>query len=208
MRIPPLRLISAAIIAVAALSIFVVAALAFDNPLSPEAIREAYFLAKGDAGKRDEFFAKYTHQLPTPQSGPDIASVELETPFARVVDDIALNKLNYHAPDAQQDYYGKPAQFLIRVQVYFTPTWPAAGPAQLAHFWNDFHIHLKQAKEIASQSETGTPIYNDQAFTGYTGATIAATYDAGKIRTGPATVEVTGPEGVRAETSFDLDSLR
>ena len=35
--------------------------LAYDYPLSPEAVRDAYFLGKANSAKRAEFFAKYTH---------------------------------------------------------------------------------------------------------------------------------------------------
>ena len=51
MRIPPLRLISAAIIAVAALSIFVVAALAFDNPPTGEGVQFTVQYTRGQGDK-------------------------------------------------------------------------------------------------------------------------------------------------------------
>ena len=209
MKVSAVRSFAVATSALLAASALATAVLAFSNPLSPEDVREAYFLATGDATKREDFFAKYTHVLPVPQTGPNIQSIEVETPFACVVNDIVLTKINYHEPDAQEDYFGKPGQFRIRVQIYFTPTWPTAAPSQLGRFWDDFHIHLKQGNEIASRSEIGTPIYSDQTLSGYTGATVEADYNVNRIKTGPVTVQVTGPEGVvRAETSFDLDGLR
>jgi len=42
----------------------------FDYPLSPEAIREAYFLSRGDSDKRAAFFEKYRHNLPVPERAP------------------------------------------------------------------------------------------------------------------------------------------
>jgi hypothetical protein len=96
----------------------------FDCPLSPEAIREAYFLGSGNPDKRAEFFAPYIHHLPEPKSGPNVGSIEVETPFACVVDAVAHAPLGYHAPDAEHDFLGKPGCFRVRVEIYFTPTYP------------------------------------------------------------------------------------
>ena len=79
----------------------------FDYPLSSEAIREAYFLGSGNPDKRAEFFAPYTHHLPVPKSGPNVASIGVETPFACVVDAVAHAPLGYHAPDAEHDFLGQ-----------------------------------------------------------------------------------------------------
>src|SRR5277367_3313649 len=94
-------------------------ALAFDYPLSPEAIREAYFLAKENPDKKQAFFEDYRHHLPVPKSGADVALIEVETPFACVVDAISQTPMTYHAPDAEQDYLGKPGQFRVHVEIYF-----------------------------------------------------------------------------------------
>ncbi|MGA8012997.1 MAG: hypothetical protein WB949_11280, partial [Candidatus Acidiferrales bacterium] len=42
-------------------------ALAYNYPLSSEAIREAYFLAKASFDKRQAFFEPYRHNLPVPK---------------------------------------------------------------------------------------------------------------------------------------------
>jgi hypothetical protein len=193
-----------------ALSLIATVALAFDSPLSSESIRDAYFLATGDADKRNSFFDKYTHHLPAPVTGPNISSIVLETPFASVVQDIALHSLNERAPDVQQQFLGKPATFRIQVQIDFTQTYPKSGATamQLDDFWNNFDVHLKQGTEIPARSVRGTPILSDQTASGYIGARIVANYDAAKIESGPATVVVTGPDGARAESMFDLGSLR
>src|SRR5690348_12340573 len=111
------RPISALALITLFLALLATAALAFDNPLSTSAIREAYFLATGNPDKRAEFFDKYTYHPPTPKSGPAISSIQVQTPFAAVVHDIADRSLNIHAPDAVKEYYGKPAQFRIRVVI-------------------------------------------------------------------------------------------
>ncbi len=77
--------------------IIVQPALAFDYPLSPEAIREAYFLGKASPEKRNAFFEPYRQNLPVPKTGPNVALIEVETPFAFVVDAITQAPANYHA---------------------------------------------------------------------------------------------------------------
>jgi hypothetical protein len=210
MKIARFRSFLALLLPVLLLSILAASVMAFDSPLSPEAIRDAYFLATGDGNKKVAFFDQYTHKLPAPDVGPNIASIEIETPFAGVVDQIATHDLNYRAPDAQQDFLGKPTSFRVVVQIYFTQTYPAPATTamQLGRFWDDFQIHLMQGGEIQARSEGGSPIYSDQTISGYIGAMVAADYDVDKIQSGPVTVSVTGPDGSKAESDFDLSNLR
>ena len=94
---------------------------AYDYPLSSEAIREAYFIGnRRDTGTTD-FIAQYTHHFPVPDSGPHVAMIQLETPYAQIVER-AEQAVNYHASDAVQEFLGKPAEFRLRVQIYFTPS--------------------------------------------------------------------------------------
>jgi hypothetical protein len=185
-------------------------ALALDYPLSSDAIRDAYFLATGDPGKRAEFFDKYTHRPPKPKTGPAISSIQIQTPFAVIVQDITDHSLNLRAPDAVKRYSGKFAPFRVRVVIDFTPTYPSSASTsmQLGRFWNDFHVHLNQGKEIPSLSVQGKPILSTQTQSGYIGAIITANYNPEKIESGPATIVVTGPNDTRAETTFDLSALR
>lgn len=204
------RPISALALVTLSLALLATAALAFDNPLSTSAIREAYFLATGNPDKRAEFFDKYTHHPPAPKSGPAIASIQIQTPFAAIVQDITQRSLNVRAPDAVKEYYGKPAQFRVRVIIDFTATYPpsASTSMQLGSFWKKFHVHLRQGKEIPSRSVQGKPILSTETPGGFIGATIVANYDPGKIESGPATVVVTGPDDARAKATFDLSTLR
>ena len=187
------------------------ATVAFDDSLSPEAVREAYFIATGNANKRNQFFGSYTHNLLCPETGPNISDIQIETPFASVVQDIATRSLNYRAPDAVQDFYGKPGVFRVRTVIDFTPTYPAPATTamQLGSFWNDFDVHLwVGGSEVQPRSVSGTPIWSDLTVSGYIGAIVTADYDPDKVQSGPVTVVVTGPDGARAESDFDLDNLR
>lgn len=185
--------------------------LAYEYPLSSEAIREAYFLGKANPDKQAEFFEKYTHHLPVPKSGPNVAWIEVETPFACVVDRVARMSLNYHAQEAEQDFLGKPGCFHVRLEIDFTATYPDPTGATAVHsdFWRDFKVHLRQGTEIPPRSVQGQPIYNTEALLGFTGATMRLDYDVKRIDpAAPATIEVVTPDKQHIQTTFDLAALR
>lgn len=185
--------------------------LAYQYPLSSEAIREAYFLGKASSEKKAEFFAKYTHHLPVPKAGPHVAWISVETPFACVVDRVARGPLDYHAQDAEQDFLGKPGCFHVRLEIDFTPTYPdpKAATAVPSDFWRDLKVHLMQRTKIPPRSVRGQPIYNTEALLGFTGATMRLDYDVKRIDpAAPATIEVDTPDGEHVQTTFDLAKLR
>jgi hypothetical protein len=186
-------------------------ALAYEFPFSPEAIREAYFLGKGHAEKKDEFFKPYKHDLAIPKTGPHVGLIEVETPFMGIVNDIASRSLSYHAQETEQDYLGKPGDFRVHVEIYFTPTYPAdaANTVTFGAFWNDFKVHMKQRAEIEPRSIHGQPIYDDDTISGYDGAMIDVNYDVTNIDPGAlTTIVVETPDGQDVETTFDLSQLR
>jgi len=187
---------------------------AYDYPLSPEAVREAYMLGKADGAKRADFFARYTHHLPLPATGPHIAIVQLETPFAVVVDH-TTQALNYYAPDAAEEFAGKPGIFRVHVEIDLTESYGALrsstdGVAHLRSpdFWQDFKIRLMQGKEIHARTVHGSPIYLAGDGTVLSGADVDLEYDAAKIKSDAATVEVIAPDGQNVKARFDLATLR
>lgn len=193
----------------------VLPALAYDYPLSSEAVREAYLLGKGDAAKRDEFFAKYTQHPPLPKTGPHVEMVQLETPFAVVVEH-SSKTINYHAPDAAEEFEGKPGVFRVHVEIDLTDSYGAQLPSETSEirfrpddFWRDFKIRLIQGKEIHARGVHGTPLYSsDATISGLIGARVDLEYDAAKIKSDDATVEVITPDGQDVKADFDLGTLR
>jgi hypothetical protein len=186
-------------------------ALGFDCPFSSETIRDAYFLAKANPDKRQEFFERYRHNLPPPKSGANVGLIEVETPFGFLVDALTQTPMDYHTDDAEKDYLGKPGQFRVHVEIYFTDTYPkptdTAGT--LGEFWNDFHVHLKRDSEVHVRSVHGEPIYSDETISGYQGALIDVDYDVNKLDSGAlTTIEVDTPDGQEVETTFSLNELR
>jgi hypothetical protein len=187
--------------------------LAFEYPLSSEAIREAYFLGRGNPDKKNAFFEKYRHNLPVPESGPHVSLIEVETPFACLVDEINSGSPNDHAQEAERKYLGKPGHFRVHVDIYFTPSYPGPAFNDIAPVgvWEDFKVHLKQEAEIEPQSIHGQLIYSydDSDQGGIVGATIETDYEVEKIDSGSiTTVEVDTPAGQNVETAFPLNGLR
>ena len=190
-------------------------ALAYDYPLSPEAVREAYMLGKGDGAKRDRFFAKYTQHPPLPKTGSYVEMIQLETPFAVVAEHTA-QKLNFYAPDAAEEFVGKPAVFRAHVEIDFTGSYGAQLPSETGEirfrpddFWRDFKIRLIQGKEIPARTIHGTPLYSyDATISGLYGARVDLEYNAAKIKSDDATVEVITLDGQDVKADFDLGTLR
>ena len=188
--------------------------LAYDYPLSAEAVREAYMTGKADSAKRADFFAKYTQEFPLPKTGPHVATIELETPFAVVVEHTA-QALNYYAPDAAQEFEGKPGIFRVHVEIDLTDSYglqvtSVSGGVRMrtSDFWRDFKIQLFQGKEIHARTVHSTPLYTGRDSHILSGAEVDLEYDAAKIKSDDATVEVITPDGQDVKATFDLGILR
>jgi hypothetical protein len=193
-------------------------AVAYDYPLSPNAIRDAYFLGKASPAKREAFFANYTRHFVRPKSGPYISLIRVITPYAYVVERTA-RLYNLTAPDAQQQFYRKPIALRVRVHISLTPTYgfqvrsPDGGMTlRSPDFWRDFKVRLIQrGNMIQPLAARGAP---DYAFAGegsssvLVGADINVQYDPARVRSGPATIVVDAPDGQQITATFDLSSLR
>jgi hypothetical protein len=192
-------------------------ALAFQYPLSPEAIREAYFLGSRNDVQSAEVFEKYVHPLPKPENGPHIAWIGIETPYVFVATEMAKSP-NDRAQEAEQRFLGKPQIFRVRVEIDFTPTYPnptvpshsGLGVFLVPDFWKAFKIKLIQDHEIPSQAVLAGPIYSYYAgdVTGIVGAEIEVDYNPEQIDSTPINVEVITPDGQDFKTTFDLSTLK
>ena len=105
---------------------------AFDWPLSPEAVREAYFFGKGsDRAKVAKFLGQY-EQMPQPQDKNSSAGrIELHTPYQRVVQRAWESTTNYSVQQAQIDFASQSDIVRVRVFLYLAAGGPApGGPAR------------------------------------------------------------------------------
>jgi hypothetical protein len=176
---------------------------AYEEPLSPEPIREAYFLGQ----RRDEatasFLAHYYHNYPLPETGPHISRVEVLTPYAQVVLGAESGEIRDSAMDAERHYRTHASLFLVRVRVYSTPTYPSS--LKWKEFWEKLSILVAQEKPLkpGKKDYLGPPRSRGPAYTD-----VELSFDSAQIKSAPMTVEVSTPDGQHIEANFDLDKLK
>jgi len=199
--------------------------LAFDTPLSDQAVREAYFLGQ----RRDESLArlldKYTKYLEPPRSGPHISSVTFFTPFAIAAQLSSEHTAGYSAQQAAFDHRAQQEFVRIIVQIYFTesygplisrPTGSRSGSStgyvpRPFDFWKDFDVRVfSEDKKLKHFSSSGQPTYKCSGEGGctLTGATLQFDFPADAFTFHSATIEVLPPEGDPVAVDFDLASFR
>jgi hypothetical protein len=197
--------------------------------LSPEAVREAYFLGQRNDEKTAAFRSQYVKRLPLPQSGPHVSEVELLTPYAQLVQTSKTRTLGYSAQQAELDYRKQGDTLRLRVLIRFTPTYTlqsafsssqkSSGTMGIAlraeDFWRDFSFRFVQRE--AGQDKTiepfevwGEPLYrrNGEAGSALDGAEVRLAFDAADVASGSARVEVLTPDGQRVKAEFDLEKLK
>src|SRR5580700_4165703 len=130
---------------------------AFDAPLSPEAVRDAYFLGQHNDQSTLSFFSQYVRTLPAPDKGPYIAEVEVYTPYTQIIEASRRRTGSYSAQQAELDYRHHPDKLYVRVRIDFTETYglelyrSAKGDRELSgsdqplpDFYRDFRVGLSQ----------------------------------------------------------------
>lgn len=190
---------------------------AYEHPLSPHAVREAYFLGQRQDEAFTSFLAQYVQGLPRPKRGPHVAEVEISTPYKQVVLRAHL-AVNYSSQQAEQEYRSQQDRILVRVRIDLTPTYPAQtsdtsrgkGGIRLrpANFWRDFTFRVMQGKPVTPRSVTGQPLYLPGFGSSMTGAEVCLEFDAEQIASGPLRIEIMTPDGQRVAARFDLARLR
>jgi hypothetical protein len=222
---PMLRLSLCSTIAVAlALLLLSSPALAFNFPLSDEAIREAYFLGQRRDESMAQFLAKYKKTLPVPDSGPQIASVEFLTPFANLIL-VSSQRTNYSAQQAALDHRTQEDHVSITIQVQLTKSYGAfvAAPTgtrsdspigytpRSPGFWRDIGVEVvMDDKTLEPTDFTGEPNYlcGDDGGCVLTGATLHLELPAKLFTSDSASVQIAPPEGLDVSVGFDLTALR
>lgn len=197
--------------------------LAFDTPLSDQAVREAYFLGQ----RRDEsmyaFLNKYTKLLPAPKTGPHIASVTFFTPFALLVQ-YSSRQSDYSAQRAAIDHKTHDEVVEIQVEIQFTQSYsaiiavpthsrsgsPTAIQQRSPEFWRAFKYRISDGDEqITTEDISGEPQYQcSEGGCLLTGAIVYIQFPATAFKSDSASVEVTPREGDPVSVDFDLSSLR
>ncbi len=199
--------------------------IAFNSPLSDQAVREAYFLGQ----RRDETFArfmdKYAKHLALPKTGPHIASVTFFTPFALATQLSSQHSSGYSAQQAALDHRAQAESVKIIVQIYLTESYGALIPRPTgsrsgsptsfvqrpSEFSRDFDVQVfSEDRELAPFTSSGQPNYlcSEDGGCTLTGATIQLEFLAESFASDSATIQVNPPEGDPVSVDFDLTRLR
>jgi hypothetical protein len=147
-------------------------AFAFDTPLSPEAIREAYFLGQHNDQSTLSFFNPYIRVLPKPDKGAYIAEVEVYTPYLQIVEASRRRSMGYSAQQAEQDYRHHHDKLYVRVRIDFTDSYGAlelyrsakadrehsAADQPLPDFYRDFRVGLSQRSGPSHEDQWIEPL--------------------------------------------------
>ena len=195
---------------------------AFDNPLSDEAVREAYFL-----GQRHDasFLTNYIKFLPLPKTGPHISSVTFLTPFARLTQSSSNYVGNYSAQQARLDHLGQEEIVEIIVEIRLTPSYGAFISSPLSSrsssppdftprsslFWKDFHVQIYDGDQSLSPADFDGHANHSCGRRGpcvMTGATLKFKFPASAFASDSTTIHVDLPEGDPVSVDFDLIGLR
>jgi hypothetical protein len=144
---------------------------AFDAPLSPEAVRDAYFLGKHNDQSTFSFFSQYVRSLPAPDKGPYIAEVELYTPYTQIIETSRRRTGNYSAQQAELDYRQHHDRLYIRVRIDFTDTYglelyrsakgdrlQSGSDQPLPDFYRDFRVGLSQRSATTHEDHWIEPL--------------------------------------------------
>jgi hypothetical protein len=193
------------------LAIAAFGASAYDQPLSPESVRSAYFLGRHTEQARS-FLSRYEKGFPSPPSSEiNIARIQLLTPYAQIVSASFTDLLNNNAVDADQTYAGRSLPVLLRIWVYC----PGAGMynsgpfKQFERLVRSFTIAVSQSRPLASQGATYTTLYySTDSGRWPNGLEVELTFDAAQFRPKPVHIAISAPNGQHAEAVFDLSQLK
>jgi hypothetical protein len=144
---------------------------AFDSPLSPEAVRDAYFLGQRNNESTLSFFSQYVKTLPAPDKGPYISEVEIYTPYSQIIEHSRRLSGSYSAQQAELDYRHGHDKLYVRVRINFTDTYglelyrSAKGDKQLSgrdeplpDFYRDFRVGLSQRSAQSHEDQWIEPL--------------------------------------------------
>jgi hypothetical protein len=200
---------------------------AYEAPLPPAALHDAWTLGQRNDPATAEFLAPYSKQVTegSPQV-PHIAEIEVLTPFAQVLDESRRNMNGYSEQQAAQAYRQRGDSVIVRITLMLpsaypdaerNPNAPPASRGQTAalrpeNFWQSFHFAVKQhGKVLEPRSVQNKPVYSSPTKASSAtldGQTVWLDFDAKSVASDEIVAEVTTPDAKTVSVHFDLRKLR
>ncbi len=175
---------------------------AYDYPLSENAIRDAYFQGKQEAGLGTDFLARYSRSIPELKVEPYVSRVRIETPFFQVAEH-AGKALNYSAQDAVKDFSGKQAVFHMYLEICYEADAPLPNSVKISVIQKNQQVAPLSDKRSAffPPTDVYTRVPN-------LGEKISLEFNPAKFDSSTLTIRIDAPDGQRATVEFDLQSVR
>jgi hypothetical protein len=201
--------------------------LAYEISLTPAALHDAWTLGQRNDQATAEFLAPYSKEITGgTQESPHIASIDILTPFAQVLDQSRQNSSHFTEQEAVQAYRERGDTVIVRIRLMLPASYPQSerGPQsppasqgessvlRPENFWQSFKFAVKQhGKVLDARSIRNKPVYSSATKASAAtldGQTVWLEYEAKSVASDEIALEVTTPEGKTVTTNFDLRNLR
>src|SRR5437868_13654014 len=112
--------------------------IAYEVPLTPAALHEAFILGQRNDAATATFLNPYVKQITENSQGPHIAEIQILTPFAQVVDLSRRFTSGYSEEQATREYHQRGDTVVVRIVLMLPAAYPkpdapsndAPAPAQ------------------------------------------------------------------------------
>jgi hypothetical protein len=178
----------------------------YQQRLDSEAIREAYNLGRKNNQETTAFLAQYFRSFSTPTKGPYVASIEVLTPYAQLVNNAMLDMVNENVFELQRKYASRAGVLFVRVRVYSTPT--RTLPYRDEDIWKEFTVRASQEDVLKSEKKSLNHVYPADDSGTFDYADMELQFDAKNVASVPITIDVSSPDGQHVEAKFDLSKLK
>ncbi|HEV2207014.1 MAG TPA: hypothetical protein VGR36_10765 [Candidatus Acidoferrales bacterium] len=182
---------------------------AYEQWLTTEAIREAYFLGSRNDENSVQFFGPYQHWFAASGAGLQVQYVQALTPYAQVVFAAQHYMINENAVDAVQRYKNRALPFVVRAMIYV----PIAELPSKYDIEKQSSVAVSQAHPIAPRTITYHPVYVSTGGpkgggTRFAGVEVELEFDVTQVESRDLKVRVSFSDGRHFDTTFDLTRLK
>jgi hypothetical protein len=175
---------------------------AYGYPLTSTAIRDAYFLGVRQGGVTAPFLARYSQFVPELHQGTCTSEIRLETPFLQIVA-YASGAPNYSSQDAVKDFYDKPMNLRMFLNICYMRLAPLPNSVKIKVFQNKREIIPETDTRLAYAEPLDGPSELPP-----NGEKVQLEFDAAKIDSSTCTIVIDTPNDQHLKVGLDLEILR
>jgi len=175
---------------------------AYDYPLTSNAIRDAYFLGSRQGGTAPHLLKQYSRRIGELHQGNCTSEIRIETPFLQIVEYVG-SAANYTSQDAVKEFYGRPMQLHIFLDLCYMREAPPPNSVKLKFIQNK--------KEVFPDSDVRTAYaerFSETSFLLPNGEKAELKFAATRLDASTLTILIDTADGQHTQTDFDLQSVR